>query len=168
MNDKNNEHISNTLIFYSSTIMETTLFERLLGVWTLVELTEVPLYSGGITYPMGKNPKGLIIYNQNGYMSAQIMNSERGNSHQEHWTNAVPEEYTQESTTYLAYSGPFSTDDEKQIVSHTMYISLFPNWTGQTQDRNVVFKDGFLHLESAKPFMSNSRLVTHKLIWKRI
>ncbi|TDO19760.1 lipocalin-like domain-containing protein [Pedobacter duraquae] len=49
-----------------------------------------------------------------------------------------------------------------------MYISLFPNWTGQTQKRIVVFKDGFLHLESHEPFTTNSRLVTHKLTWKKI
>jgi len=144
------------------------LFEKLLGTWTLVELIEVPVDGGEITHPMGDNPKGLIMYNPDGYMSAQIMDTHRENFHQEHWTNATPEEYTQEGSTYLAYSGPFKTDDEKQLVSHTMYISLFPNWTGQTQNRIVIFKDGFLHLESEKPFTSNSRLVTHHLTWKRV
>ena len=148
--------------------METTLLEKLIGTWMLVELIEVPVNGGEITYPMGENPKGLIIYNPDGFMSAQIMNLERNNFQQEHWTNATTEEYTQEASTYLAYSGSFKTDDEKQIVSHTMYISLFPNWTGQTQNRIVIFKDGFLHLESEKPFTSNSRLVTHKLTWKKV
>ncbi|WP_346986052.1 lipocalin-like domain-containing protein [Chryseobacterium sp. POE27] len=148
--------------------METTLFEKLVGTWTLVELIEVPVNGGEITRPMGKNPKGLIIYNPDGYMSAQIMNLNRSNFRQEHWINATAEEYTQEASTYLAYSGPFETDDEKQMVSHTMDVSLFPNWTGQTQKRIVTFIDGFLHLESEKPFISNSRLVTHQLIWKKV
>jgi len=148
--------------------MKKTLSEQITGSWTLVELIEVPLNGGEITHPMGEEPKGLIIYNPDGYMSAQIMNPDRKNFNQEHWTGATPDEYTQEGSTYLAYSGPFSTDDEKQMVSHTMYISLFPNWTGQTQDRTVLFKEGFLHLESHKPFMVNSRLVTHKLTWKRV
>jgi len=47
-------------------------------------------------------------------------------------------------------------------------VSLFPNWTGQTQNRIVIFRDGFLHLESEKSFISNFREVTHKLIWKKI
>lgn len=136
-----------------------TLFEKLVGTWTLVELIEVPVNGGESTHPMGEHPKGLIIYNPDGYMSAQIMDTHRENFHQEHWTNA-----TQEGSTYLAYSGPFKTDDEKQLVSHTMYISLFPNWTGQTQNRIVIFKD----IESEKPFTSNSRLVIHKLTWKRV
>lgn len=89
-------------------------------------------------------------------MSAQIM-------------NINPENFeTKKNTAYLAYSGPFQTDDEKQTVSHTMYVSLFENWRNHTQVRKVLFKDGLLHLETEQPFMNNSRLVTHKLTWKRI
>lgn len=148
--------------------MEKTLFEKLTGTWTLVDLIEVPVNNDKIAHPMGEKPKGLIIYSSDGYMSAQIMNPDRKNFIQEQWTNANPEEYTLEASTYLSYSGPFQTDDEKQMVSHTLYVSLFPNWTGQTQNRKVLFKDGLLHLESEKPFMNNSRMVIHKLTWKRV
>lgn len=148
--------------------METTLFEKLIGSWSLVELIEVPVNGGEITHPMSQQAQGLIIYHPDGYMSAQLMNPNRKPSHNQHWTEGTPEEYTQEGSTYLAYSGPFHADEERQLVSHTMQVSLFPNWTGQTQKRIVVFKDGLLHLESHEPFIANSRLVTHKLTWKKI
>ncbi|MNI04191.1 hypothetical protein D3C81_963310 [compost metagenome] len=147
--------------------MEETLFNRLIGTWTLVELTEVALESGDISYPMGKSPKSLIIYNPDGYMSAQIMNPERENFNQEHWKGANAEEYIQEVSTYLAYSGPFYADEEKQILSHTMFISLFPNWTGQTQNRVIHFENEYLILESGKPFFAEGKEVVHKLKWKR-
>lgn len=136
--------------------MEKKLFEILIGAWTLVELIEVSLNDGEITHPMGTEPKGIIIYNNDGYMSAQIMNTdfEKFNA--------------KDNSAYLAYSGPFQTNDEKQTVSHTMYVSLLEKWRDQTQNRKVLFKDGLLHLETEKPFMSNSKLVTHKLTWKRI
>jgi hypothetical protein len=51
----------------------------------------------------------------------------------------------------------------KNSWCHTLYISLSLNRTGQMQNRIVIFKDSFLHLENEKPFTSNSRLVTHKL-----
>jgi hypothetical protein len=137
-------------------IMKNSLFEILIGSWTLVELIEVPLGEGKITNPMGTKPKGIIIYNSDGYMSAQIMNTDFEHSD------------TKDSPPYLAYSGPFKTDDEKQIVSHTMSISLFENWRNETQSRKVLFKDGLLHLETEKPFISNSRWVIHKLTWKRM
>jgi hypothetical protein len=147
--------------------MKDTLFEKLIGSWMLEELTELSVTSGDISYPMGENPKGLIIYNRDGYMSAQIMNPNRRNFNQEHWTGATAEEYTQESSSYLAYSGPFHADEENQTLSHTMYISLFPNWTGQTQNRIIHFENEFLFLESGKPFISNGKEVLHKLKWKK-
>lgn len=134
--------------------MENTLFKKLLGTWILVELIEIPVDGGATTHPMGKDAKGLIIYNADGYMSAQIMNINRENPNQK--------------LDYLAYSGPFHADDEKQMVAHTMYAALYPDWDGQTQNRKVLFKDGFLHLESEKPFTNNSRLVIHRLTWKRV
>ncbi len=42
---------------------------------------------------------------------------------------------------YIAYSGPFHTDEEKQPLTHSMFVSLFPNWLGETQ-RRVVKIDG--------------------------
>jgi len=141
------------ILFLSS--MKTNLFEKLIGSWILFELIEVPLDGREITHPMGLQPKGLIIYNSDGFMSAQIMNTDFGNLD------------TKDREAYLAYSGPFKIDDKKQIVSHTMSISLFENWRNETQNRKVLFKDGLLHLETEKPFISNSRLVTHKLTWKR-
>jgi len=74
---------------------------------------------------MGEMPKGLIMYNPDGYMSAQIMNPDRKNFKKEHWTGATAEEYRQEGSTYLAYSGPFTADQNEQTLSHVMYISLF-------------------------------------------
>jgi len=136
--------------------MKNNLFKILIGSWSLVELIEVPLEDGEITNPMGTKPKGIIIYNSDGYMSAQIMNTDFEYSD------------TKDNPSYLAYSGLFKTDDEKQIVSHTMSVSLFENWRNQTQNRKVLFKDGLLHLETEKPFMSNSRLVIHKITWKRM
>lgn len=136
--------------------MKNNLFKILIGSWALVEMIEVPLGEGEITHPMGIKSKGLIIYNSDGYMSAQIMRVDSENFD------------AKNNEAYLAYSGPFQTDDEKQTVSHTMSISLFENWRNQTQIRKVLFKDGLLHLETQQPFMNNSRLVTHKLTWKRI
>ncbi|WP_286862426.1 MULTISPECIES: lipocalin-like domain-containing protein [Sphingobacterium] len=147
--------------------MEATLFKRLIGTWVLVELIEVTIESGDISYPMGKSPKGLLMYNQDGYMSAQIMNPDRKNFENEHWTGATADEYMQEGSTYLAYSGPFTADEVKQTLSHTMFISLFPNWTGQTQNRVIHFENEYLLLESGKPFLSEGKEVVHKLKWER-
>lgn len=128
----------------------------MVGSWSLVEMIEVSLDGGEITYPMGIKPKGLIIYNRDGFMSAQIMSADSENFD------------TKNNAAYLAYSGPFQTDDEKETVSHTMYFSFLKIGETRHKSEKFLFKDGLLHLETEQPFMYNSRLVTHKLTWKRI
>lgn len=150
------------------TTMGKKIFEILIGTWTLVELIEVPLNGEETIHPMGTKPKGIIIYNNDGYMSVQIMKSDSQKSETKVSTDLLEKQDENESSAYLAYSGPFQTNDEKQTVSHTMFVSLFKNWRGQTQDRKVLFKNGLLHLETEQPFLSNSKLVNHKLTWKRI
>jgi len=145
--------------------MKSTLREQLIGSWTLTELIEVPVDGTEITYPMGREPKGVIMYNPDGYMSAQIMNT---NLSQVSGGASALDGFTHGNATYLAYSGAFHADDNKQVVSHTMYVSLFPDWMGHTQSRIVHFTNGFLHLESGEPFMASGRLVTHRLTWKRV
>ena len=36
---------------------------------------------------------------------------------------------------YLAYSGRFEVDEEKQELTHHMEVSMNPTWLGQSQPR---------------------------------
>jgi Lipocalin-like domain len=46
-----------------------------------------------------------------------------------------------EATSYIVYSGPFHVDEVKQTLTHSMFVSLFPNWIAQTQPRAVKIED---------------------------
>lgn len=48
-----------------------------------------------------------------------------------------------------------------------MFISLFPNWTGQTQPRVVKIEGDLLHLSNAAPIVSGGKTVNSYLTWKR-
>jgi len=58
-------------------------------------------------------------------------------------------------------------DEEKGTLTHTMFISLFPNWTGQTQPRVVKIEGDLLHLSTASPILSSGKKVNSYLTWKR-
>jgi hypothetical protein len=53
-----------------------------------------------------------------------------------------------------AVFGPVHTDEDKQTLTHSMFVSLFPNWLGQTQPRVVKIEGDMLHLSSATPIDS--------------
>ena len=77
------------------------------------------------------------------------------------------EEYRAEASTYIAYSGEFHVDEEKKTLTHSMFVSLFPNWIGQTQPRVVKIEGDSLHLSTASPILSKGKLVNSYLQWKR-
>jgi hypothetical protein len=48
-----------------------------------------------------------------------------------------------------------------------MFVSLFPNWLGQTQPRVVKIDGDMLHLSSAAPIQSGGKETMSYLSWKR-
>jgi hypothetical protein len=144
-----------------------TLRERLVGTWKLESYIEVAVDSGEVREPMGEQPIGLLLYTADGYMSAQLMRSGRRDFASGDWSEATVEEYRDEASTYIAYSGPYHVDEKAQALRHSMVVSLFPNWTGQTQARLVSIEKDRLHLSTAAPISRQGRLVMARLTWKR-
>jgi len=147
--------------------MSDSLRESLIGAWKLISYEERPTDGSPSFYPMSKNPKGIIMYTPDGFMSAQLMHPERKDFESGDWFDGTDEEYKQEASTYIAYTGPFHVDEEKKTLSHTMFISLFPNWTGQTQPRVVKLEGDYLYLSTASPIISSGKEVNSYLVWKR-
>jgi hypothetical protein len=147
--------------------MSESLRDRLVGAWKLVDVVEEPIDGSAARRPMGERPVGLILYTPDGYMSAQIMHRDRAAVASSDWSDLTPEEYQQEAMTYFAYSGPFHVDEEKGTLTHSMFVSLFPGWVGQTQPRVVRVEGDSLHLSSATPAPSGGKLVMTHLRWQR-
>src|SRR5947199_10423315 len=106
-----------------------TLRDAVLGAWDLVSYTIEDSPSGNTTYPLGAAPVGLIMYTEDGYMSAQLMRSDRSTtapSGSPGETAAAAESAF--ATGYLAYSGPFQVDEATGTLYHQVRVSLFPKW----------------------------------------
>ncbi len=143
------------------------LRERLIGAWKLVSYVEKPVDGSAAFYPMGEKPQGIIMYTSDGYMSAQLMHPGRRPFASGDWFRGSDEEFKEEARSYIAYSGPFHTDEDKQTLTHSMFVSLFPNWLGQTQPRVVKIERDMLHLSSAVPIMSGGKKTMSYLTWRR-
>jgi hypothetical protein len=116
---------------------------------------------------MSDKPMGIIMYTPDGYMSAQLMKPNRKPFVSGDWFKGTDEEYRAEASSYIAYSGEFHVDEEKKTLTHSMFVSLFPDWLGQTQQRLVHVEGDVLQLASASPLHSGGRLVSSHLSWKR-
>ena len=116
---------------------------------------------------MGEEPQGIIMYTPDGYMSAQLMHPGSPKFASGDWFRGSDKEIKEEALGYFAYSGPFHTDEEKQTLTHSIFVSLFPNWHGQTQPRVVKIEGDMLHLSSAAPIMSGGKKTKSHLLSRR-
>jgi len=99
------------------------------------------------------------MYTPDGYMSAQLMHPGRPSFVSGDWFRGTEGEIKEEALGYIAYCGPFHTDEQKQTLTHSMFVSLFPNWLGQTQPRVVKIEGDTLHLSTAAPIQSGGKEV---------
>jgi hypothetical protein len=83
------------------------------------------------------------------------------------WFRGSDEEIKEEAFGNIAYSGPFHSDEERQTLTRSIFVSLFPNWLGQTQPRAVKIEDNILHLSSETPIMSGGKKRMSYLLWRR-
>lgn len=58
-------------------------------------------------------------------------------------------------------------DEVSQTLTHSMFVSLFPNWTGQTQPRRVKLEGNDLQLGTTAPIRSVGQEVNSILVWHR-
>ena len=146
----------------------SSLRDQLIGAWKLVSYVEKPVDGSAPTYPFGKDAQGIIMYTHDGFMSAQLSVRERAPFASDDWSKGKPDEFAAAAGSYFAYTGPFEVDEEKQSLSHSMFISLFPNWIGQTQPRVVRVDRDFLTITTEKPVESLGKMVQPELRWKRV
>ncbi|KWW21781.1 MULTISPECIES: lipocalin-like domain-containing protein [Peribacillus] len=140
--------------------MEKSMREQVIGTWALVSY-ETQDAAGNTIYPLGKDAKGFIMYNPDGYMSAQLMASGRPAYKSGDLHTGTPEEMAEAAHGYLAYSGPFEVDEEKQELTHHMDVSMNPTWLDQAQPR-------LAKIEGDHVVIYNALHPEDKLIWKKV
>jgi hypothetical protein len=143
------------------------LRDELIGTWTLVSYVETPVNGSPQRFPLGERPEGILMYAPDGYMSAQLMRPGRGTFASGDMFKGTPEEFADEAIGYLAYSGPFHVDEVTRTLTHSMSVSLFPGWVGQTQPRVAKLEGTRLELSTALPTLSGGVEVMAHLQWER-
>jgi hypothetical protein len=118
----------------------------LLGSWLLTSYTADT--AGEVTHPLGPDPEGIIMYTDDGYMSAQLMRRDR-------------------PAYDRAITGGGTTEQmAADVLHHHVQVSLLPNWLGGIQVRNAQLDDETLTLSAAVTSRKGVSS-THVLVWRR-
>jgi len=144
--------------------------EKLVGAWRLVSI-ETIRPNGDVIYPFyGKHPDGLLVYNQNGWMSVQIASDPsaavpKDGSWEGFLAAPSPEKITAIER-YYAYFGTWSLDPLASTVTHHIKQSLRPGERGEDGVRHFIFDGDRLTLTAAAHEMGEDH--ERKLVWQRV
>ena len=134
---------------------------RLIGTWRAVSMREWDA-DGQLSYPLGEEVSGQLIYTADGKMSAHLTRSNMARFAKSDLRDATVEERAQAWLDYVGYYGRFSIDEKKQAVIHHVEGSWFPNMTGSKQIRYFRFEKERLVLNAD---IEGSKV---QVVWEKI
>lgn len=136
----------------------------LVGGWRLLSW-ENRATDGQVTYPMGIDALGALLYTADGRFSVTISRRGREGFAAGDLLSGTSEEKARAVEGFVAYAGRYSFHGDRVI--HHVELSLFPNWVGSDQERWVELAGNRLIL-SASPLLLAGKLQVPRLIWERV
>ena len=141
--------------------------DKFIGAWRLIS-AEFRAEDGTIAEsPYGREPQGLLMYDAQGSMSAQLAQKGRRPFAIADRMAGTADEVRAAFETYQAYCGRYKIDEREHVVTHTVIQSLLPNWVGTEQRRQYKFRDGKLILRTP-PIAIGGKRLTGELVWENI
>ncbi|MBI3049721.1 MAG: lipocalin-like domain-containing protein [Acidobacteria bacterium] len=138
------------------------------GTWRMVGVeTRVVDGSGPTTYPRGKTPAGYIIYDSQGRMYVQIMNSDEVRPPRKGEGPMTEKEQARAYATYTAYFGRYTINEEEQSVTHHVEGSVNPRNIGNGMHRFVEVSSDRLSLNTFAKGPDGKERVTLRM-WERV
>ena len=95
-----------------TTTTANELRTNLIGAWTLQSYETTSVDGSTTMYPLGNDAHGIIMYTPDGYMSAQIMRSQRTPFDRNDPHLANDDELAAAAEGYFHYAGPYTVDDD--------------------------------------------------------
>lgn len=134
--------------------------QRIEGTWLLKTWRRIE-DDGNDIYPLGENPRGILVYTPDGSMVVQMFVQERPKLDTDDPVAGSVDERAAAYSTCLAYFGTYEVQSNQ--VVHEVECALFPNWSNTRQARPFMLDGKRLALQVKSP---EGRL-TNEIIWER-
>lgn len=141
--------------------------DKFVGAWRLISAEFTNEDGSPAESPYGTDPQGILMYDAQGVMAAQLSQSGRKPFAIADRMKGTPEELKNAFETYQAYWGRYKVDEREHTVTHSVTGALLPNWVGGEQKRYYKFQDGKLHLRTP-PLAIGGKRITGVLIWEKV
>ncbi len=140
--------------------------EKFTGAWRLIE-NEFRTEEGEVTYPLGRETIGLIMYDGKRNMSVQLVKAGRPKFASNDWLKGTPEEIKAAFEGFRCYFGTYDVDEKNKTITHHIQGSIFPNLMGVDKLRYYEFSGNCLTLRTV-PMVMGGKKVVGRLVWERL
>lgn len=135
-----------------------TTMKNFIGAWKLVAVEDQEA-GGGVSYPYGQAPVGLLTYDASGYMSVQIMRRDRKPLSSDKWEETLAEEIKSAVEGFTAFFGTYEVDEQQKTIIHRVEGHLLPGSVGKELKRSYESSDNLLILRPS---------ATRRVVWERL
>ena len=142
---------------------QKSLKDQLVGTWLCVAVYgQRP--DGSKQDNFGPNPSGLLMFDNTGRYSLQIVNPGRPKHESGDRLRMTPEEYAVIVKEGIAYSGTYTVDEANHTFNMVIERSMFEQW----HDRTLPFEiKGDEMSYTQLPVQMNGVQIIPHLVWKR-
>ena len=138
----------------------------LVGTWRLVSW-ESRDSDGNVSYPMGRDATGQVMFDSTGSVSIQLMQRNRPRFASGDRAIGTPDEIRAAFVGLLAYYGRYTLDASSGTLRIRVEGASFPNMIGTEQVRHVRI-DGRRFTGTTPPVLVAGRMVTGVFVWEKI
>jgi len=136
---------------------------ELVGTWRLISIEDFGP-NNKITYPMGKNVTGYLMYDFNGNMAQQIMDKARPKVSLKEATRPQLDEII---AGFDAYSGTYSVNYKEGSITYIVECSIYPSLIGNELKRQFKINDELIIQSSYKNNQDNTQHL-RVVKWKKV
>ena len=138
----------------------------LVGAWSLESYLDT-IDGAETMHPLGLDPKGLLIYTPDEFMSAQLMRTDRSPLGLGNANAGTMSDYREKAVDYIGYSGMYHFDEHTATVFHMPSVSFAPGLIGRRLKRQVKLDGDRLTLTVLTPGVEG-KSVTSILSWLKL
>lgn len=109
---------------------------QIVGTWDFV-VAEVKAPDGNVSYPFGRNPKGIIVFTPDGHFTQIHVAGDVPKIAANNRLRGTAEEYAAIMRRSISVFGTYTVDEAKRTVTFHIVSSSFPNWEGESQTRTI-------------------------------
>lgn len=126
--------------------MKESIIEQIKGTWLLISMKIIHV-NGETTDMFGAEPQGISMFDDTGFMNAQMGSLNRPDFISNSVNSGTSEEITHAYQTYMAFYGRYA-EKSPGILTVQIENCLFPNWKGKEIIRHAEINGNLLTLST--------------------